>query len=181
MKLILLSIVSSLLLVGSSAELAEARQKFAAHQYKECVRTYRAALKKYPDRAAEISYNIGLCYLALDSTTKAAQYFQRAVSQDNAPVTSRAYTHIAVLLAREDKAPAALRTLKKALMLDPTNEEARYNYEILLRKQQADQPNPDKQPPPPNNNQPPAHPRPKREAGGIHGACRSGIAPDDGP
>lgn len=43
----------------------------------------------------------------------------------------------------------ALRKLKKALTLDPGNETARYNLELLLRNQQNQPPPPSPTPPPP--------------------------------
>lgn len=153
MRILLAGIFSSLLLIGSDGELSEARRQMAAQQYREALRHYRIALKQYPDQTAAISYNIGLCYLRLDSTKKAAQYFQRAISQDNDALSSEAYNHIAIGLAQDEKIPAALRNLKKALQLDPSNEAARRNYEILLRKQQPEQQNP--QPNNPNSPPPP--------------------------
>lgn len=163
MRIFFLGILTSVLMIGSSAELAEASQAYAQKNYRAAARTWRVALRKYPNFAPQINYNLGLCYLALDSNKLAMQCFQRAVSQEDAVTTSRAYTHQAVSLAANDKVPGALRLLRKALLLDPTNEAARYNYEVLMRKSGQDNPLPPKQnspnqPPPPNQDQ-----REKRE------------------
>ena len=139
MKVALAGIFSALLLIGSDGELSEARRRMDAQEYRDALRHYRIALKQYPDQTAAISYNMALCFLKLDSTKKATQYFQRAISQDNDALSSEAYNHIAISLAQDDKIPAALRNLKKALQLDPNNETARFNYEVLLRKQQPEE------------------------------------------
>jgi tetratricopeptide (TPR) repeat protein len=163
MRLLFIGLLSSVLMIGSSAELAEASRAYAEGNYRAAARTWKVALRKYPNYAPQINYNLGLCYQALDSSKLAMQCFQRAVSQEDAVTTSRAYTHQAVALAANDKVPGALRLLRKALLLAPANEAARYNYEVLMHKSGQDTPPPPKQnapnqPPPPDQN-----PREKRE------------------
>lgn len=159
MRLFLIGIFTSVLMVGSSAELAEASRAYQSGNYRAAARIWRTALAQYPNYAPQINYNLGLCYQALDSSKKAMQCFQRAISQEDPQTTSRAYTHQAVALATDDKVPGALRLLRKALLLDPNNEAARYNYEVLMRKNGQDQP-----PPPQNSpNQPPPPEQQKEE------------------
>jgi len=76
-----------------------------------------------------------------------------------AAIGSTARQQLAVLLTQQKQVAQALTLLKQALLLNPANATARYNYELLsqyLAKQQ-----PDASPAPPSLGPPPAAPTPR--------------------
>lgn len=134
--------------LGGDGWLNEARRLTEAEQWSEALRAYEQAMDEYPALTAQISLNIGLVYLAMDSVSPAKEAFYQCLMPLAPQAAARALNHLGILALAESRPREALSNFREALLYDPAYEPARYNYELLARRLRKDQP-------PPNPNQPP--------------------------
>jgi len=96
----------------------------------------------------EVFMNLGNAWLQKEDVANAASYYSRILRSDNKQMLSRALQQLGVISQSQDKSDEALANFKAALKADPTNEEARYNYELLKQivKDKQDKENEKKEP-----------------------------------
>lgn len=109
---------------------------FKNQKYAEAISAYKQSLEAYPKQAQQIRYNLGQSYLAADSLEDALSVFHQAAEGSDNVLRGMALNEIGILQARLSKSEEALNSFQKALLADPNNENARYNYELLARKTQ---------------------------------------------
>ena len=127
-------------LLSPPANLGDARKLFDDNLFAESVSSFNEALKNYPTKSPEIWFNIGQCWLALDSTQWALDAYGKATSRDYPTVSSYALNNAGVIAAsKNQKVEEAMEAFKEALRRDPDNEFARYNYELLKKKSEQQQ------------------------------------------
>lgn len=154
-----------LLLIGTGGDgiISQAIQAYDQEDFKNGITLFGDAMDRYPDKQVQLNYNIAQCYLQLDVKDSATYHFQMVLSSREPAIASRAANNIGVIQADALQLNFALNSFKEALILDPSNESARYNFE-LVRRQKQNQPPPDKNdPPPPETNQPPPPPPPMND------------------
>lgn len=134
------------LLLGAcnSAGPAAARA-YHAKQYPRAAAMYRDMINK-GDRTPPTLYNYGTSLLAADSLGSAAEALERAAETRDAEIRYRALFNLGLAhLKRGLAAPpqqasepldAALAAYKKVLLLRSGDEDAKWNYELALRKKQ---------------------------------------------
>ena len=163
------------LLIGGTGPASQASDKHTEGNYRGALELYKLALEKYPDQTWPIKYNMAQCYRALDSSNLAIRNYQHARSKLDAELNSLAHNNEGVLHTKGETRKLALEQFKEALKANPENEEARYNYELYVKRYN----NQNNEPPPPENedsdslnpgisdpqNQPP--PPPKLENGPV--------------
>jgi Ca-activated chloride channel family protein len=99
-----------------------------------------AALPRYQaaEREAgphpEIDFDRGNALLGAGRAAEATAAWKRATERGPAPLASRALQNTANALDGAGDRDGAIRALGEALQRDPTNEDARYNVEVLLRR-----------------------------------------------
>lgn len=108
------------------------------------------------DRAVRL--NLAHAYFLRRNNKKAFKNYQPLLTKTNARTASVVNLQLGVMAVPEDKL-RALGYFKKSLILNPTNQEARYNYE-LLKKYLILHPEENKQLLPPT---PPPQPKPNKE------------------
>lgn len=135
-----------LILGSSSGPLEEANALFEAKNYTAALTKYRSVLGTYPEQAHEIYFNMGQCYLAMDSVQKAMSSYYQALSADHEETSSLAYNQIGIIFARSKQYQKALSNFQKAMRMNPLHLDAAYNYELIRRIMEAEQEqNPDKE------------------------------------
>jgi Ca-activated chloride channel family protein len=99
-----------------------------------------AALPRYQaaEREAgphpEIDFDRGNALQEAGRTEEATAAWKKASERAAGPLASRALQNTASSLDQAGDREGAIRTLGEALRLDPGNEDARYNLEVLLRR-----------------------------------------------
>ncbi len=85
--------------------------------------------------------NLANAYFHKNDTLNAAKNYSKALESKDNRIKSIAYQQLGVILQQQNKMKEALTNFKAALLADPTNEDARYNYELLkkLMKEQQNQ------------------------------------------
>lgn len=127
---------------GGSAAAAKA---FHAKQYGRAAAGYRALIDQ-GDRSSPVLYNYGTSLLAADSLGAAAEALERAAETRDAEIRYRALFNLGLahlqrgLALPEQQASepldAALAAYKKVLLLRSGDPDAKWNYELALRKKQ---------------------------------------------
>ena len=82
----------------------------------------------------EVLLNLANAYFELNDTTAALQHYQQLTQSSNGKIKSLAQQQLGVTRNRQAKFEDALNHFKEAIKADPTNMDARYNYELLKRK-----------------------------------------------
>lgn len=147
-------------LFGGPSAPQQAKEKFDGQKFAEAAKLYESAIDKYPRQRATLEYNIAQSWLMQDSAGPAIAWYGRAAASKLQPYpASYAWNNTGVLLAsmqpNQGPAPAggnsgqagdplqqqidqlqrALEALKSSMRLLPENDIARYNYELLKRRQ----------------------------------------------
>jgi Ca-activated chloride channel family protein len=73
-------------------------------------------------------------YFQAHDTTYTANSYQPVTQSSNTKLRSIAHQQLGVLANQQNKYEEALANFKQALKADPTNEDARYNYEMVKKK-----------------------------------------------
>lgn len=132
--------ISLFILLGtSSGPLEEANALFEAKNYAAALTQYRSVLTTYPDQAHEIYFNIGQCYMAMDSVQQALTAYYQALSADHEQTSSLAYNQIGIIFAQGKQYQQALTNFQKAVRMNSLHLEAAYNYELIRRIMEAEQ------------------------------------------
>ena len=124
---------------------AAAAKAYHAKQYGRAAAGYRALIDK-GDRTAPTLYNYGTSLLAADSLAAAAEVLERAAETRDPEIRYRALFNLGLshlvrgLALPEQQAneplDAALAAYKKVLLLRSDDLDAKWNYELALRKKQ---------------------------------------------
>ncbi|UYZ60550.1 tetratricopeptide repeat protein [Hymenobacter latericus] len=124
-------------------------------------RDYAAAAAAYARARAlgahdeSVLLNLGHAYARLGRTTEARQAYGGLLQSASLEVRSVARQQLAVLAATEGNYPQATTLLRQALLDNPRNTAARYNYELLrLYHGRRNDPQLPPPPPPPAERQP---------------------------
>lgn len=153
-------------LFGPPSVPQQAKEKYDSEAFLESAALYSQALETYPGQRAALNFNIAQSYLRADSAHRALTFMSQAtgIGKVNPELASMAWNNIGGLhaAAPQQGAPGmpgqptqpqaaqgeedalspieqALEDFKNALRNNPENDLARYNYELLKRKQQQQQ------------------------------------------
>ena len=101
-----------------------------------------AALRHYDEAEAkagahpEIDYDRGNAAFRMGKLDDAAGHFRRAAEKAPAPLASRALQNLGNTLDAKGDRQGAIDAYVDALRTDPSNEDARYDLEVLLRRKE---------------------------------------------
>lgn len=111
-------------------------------EYENALNRYREAEISDPDNPA-VHYNIGDALYKLQDYEQADTEFKKAAASENKALSGAAYYNLGNTAFRRDKRDEAVEYYKKALKLNPSDADAKYNLEYLLyqpkNKQKQDQ------------------------------------------
>lgn len=115
---------------------SEAKKAFLANDYLVAATKYRYLIDSLGVKEDEVLMNLAHCYFNLNDTTNAMTSYQKLLTGPNSNKTlrSNAYQQLGVINNRQGKLEEALANFKEALKTDPTNEDARYDYEMVKKK-----------------------------------------------
>lgn len=117
--------------------------------YSEAEVSYRKAMEQNMNNPQAV-YNLGNALLMQQKDSAAVRMFEQAVEMEkNALRKSKSYHNIGVVCQNHKMFGEAIEAYKKALRLNPNDDETRYNLELCKRQQkqqnQSDKNNKDKQ------------------------------------
>lgn len=112
----------------------EAKNAFQRGEFKNAVAQYKTLVDSLGVKEDEVTMNLAHSYFQLNDTVNAKNSYSSLTTSPNAKIKSLANQQLGVLANREGKFEEALNYFRNALKTDPTNEEARYNYEMVKKK-----------------------------------------------
>lgn len=172
MKKIRYTIAAALLFISFSL-IAQKRPK--PKEVKRQIRKQNEIIKKQASSREPATYNLAQLYADIDSTEKAISLYHKILPAKNLKTGSKVNNQLGFYYQANGYIKEALSSFRSALELDPSNEVARFNYELLLKKLPPVNPeaeSPEKNPSDPkadpsqqgNNTQPdPNPPKPQKD------------------
>lgn len=91
----------------------------------------------------KIRLNLGHCYYQLKDYEGATRQYQSLLQVIDDQIATSSLTQMGVLMEQKSKHQQALEHFKKALIVNPNNEIARYNFELLKKRHPQQLPPPD--------------------------------------
>jgi len=142
-----------LLATGIGGYLATGYEKYQAKAYPEAVAAFDSLIKLMPTEADRLRFNMAQAHFWADSLAAANELFQQVAPRLKGPEKGYAYNNWGIMAAHQSKLDDAIERFKQALIADPTNEDARFNYELAVRQKQQQPPPPPPPPKPEQDNQ----------------------------
>jgi hypothetical protein len=138
MKLGLLILLALLVDPGKIGQVnslkSQAKEAYLKGDYKTAISKYRTLVDSLGVAEDEVKLNLAHAYFEAKDTAYTAMSYQPLTQSQNPKIRSVAHQQLGVLSNRANKYEEALASFKQALKADPTNEDARYNYEMVKKK-----------------------------------------------
>ncbi|MFC2125506.1 tetratricopeptide repeat protein [Bacteroidota bacterium] len=124
----------------------EAAKAYKEEAYDQAVNKYRTLIDSIGVDDDRVLLNLSNAYYRQKDTSNAIPYYQQLLNSDQNDIRSIAHQQMGVISNDQQKYDEALTYFKNAIKSDPSNEDARYNYELLkklMQEQQQQQQNQD--------------------------------------
>lgn len=113
---------------------AEAKKAYLAGDFKTAVQKYRYLVDSLQVKEDEVLLNLANAYFQLNDSTNALSKYQSLTQSPKPQLRSKAQQQLGVMTNRQGKFEEALNYFKESIKSDPSNNDARYNYELLKKK-----------------------------------------------
>lgn len=113
---------------------ADAKKAYLKNDFKTAIQKYRYLVDSLNVREDEVLLNLASAYYNLKDTTNALSQYQSLTASSKNLLRSKAQQQLGLIADQQGKQEEALSYFKEAIKSDITNEEARYNYELLKKK-----------------------------------------------
>ena len=113
---------------------SEAKKAYLAGDFKTAIEKYRYLVDSLHVQEDEVLLNLANSYFQLNDTTNAINQYQPLTQSTKNQLRSKAEQQLGVMANRKGKFEEALSHFKQAIKSDQTNEDARYNYELVKKK-----------------------------------------------
>lgn len=124
--------------VGKIAKANAAKEKaeeaFKNGDYEGVIKSYSYLLDSLHYVSPQAELNRAHAYFQLNDTINAFDSYRRVSEVSNAELKSTAMLQLGNLSEMQKENESALAFFKEAIKADPTNEKARFNYELLKKK-----------------------------------------------
>ena len=124
-------------------KIIEGNKLFVQEKYDEALNKYQDAQVQDPESPL-LKFNVGDAQYKKQKFEDAAKEFEASLNNDDVMMQSQGYYNIGNSLYRIGKLPESILAYKKALELNPDDEDAKYNLEFV-RKQLKDKSQPQQQ------------------------------------
>jgi tetratricopeptide (TPR) repeat protein len=91
-------------------------------------------LNEYSIEVPEIYLNLGHAYFNRRMADKAKFYYEKALEKSNSDIQSIAYNQLGFLANVQQNNEEALTLFREALLKNPQNNEARFNFELIQKQ-----------------------------------------------
>lgn len=131
---ILLLLPASWMQIGErNKAIEQAERYYAETKFEDAVRQHLLLISDFDLNSEEVRFNLALSYQNNGQEADAEKTYTDLISSSHPILPSFAANQVGVLQGREEKYEEALASFKTALLKNPGNEIARYNYELLSR------------------------------------------------
>ena len=127
-----LSDIDNIALINSLK--SEAKKAYQSGNYKVAAEKYRFLVDSLQVNEDGVMLNLANALFQANDTAHARPRYQALAQSSSPKMRSLSNLQLGVVANRAGKYEEALEYFKQALRADPTNEEARYNYEMVKKK-----------------------------------------------
>ena len=114
----------------------EAKQAYESGNYEKSAQTYSYLVDTLSIEDDNAVMNMANAYYQMEDKEKALASYQRLQDSEINEVRSQAYQQLGVLSKDPKTLQNALAYFKESIKSDPTNDDSRYNYELIKKKLQ---------------------------------------------
>lgn len=129
-----------LLLSKANKAKEKAEQAFAAQNYGTAIQQYKYLLDTLKIKDEKAKLNLGHAYMKKADYANALKTYEEASKGIQPKIQSIAFQQLGILQAEKGNKEEAITLFKNALRKDPTNQEARFNYELLVKNKEKEMP-----------------------------------------
>jgi Ca-activated chloride channel family protein len=142
MKLFLLVVLSMSLLTRVdpatvrkiNAAKSEAEEAFKSGNYQTAIQHYKYLVDSLGVQEEEVMLNLANSYYLAKDTANAFNTYQSVIDSEKSDIKSKAFQQLGIMANQQGRFEEALNFFKQAIKAEPTNNDARYNYEMLKKK-----------------------------------------------
>ncbi len=136
MKIVLLILFGFLISASAMNDARKANEAFRNGDFETAAQLYQAAIQQNPDDP-RLHFNLGNALSKMGMMEEAMQSFDnfKLLSEDSSE-RSKADYNAGNMLSESEMYDEAAKFFKNALMENPSDPDAKHNYELALRKQQ---------------------------------------------
>lgn len=110
-----------------------AEEAYKKGEFENAILSFRLLTDSLGITEDAIFLNLANSYFNQSDTTNAAQYYSKVLTSENPQLRSLAYQQMGVINKQQNKLDKALSDFKASLKSNPSNEDSRYNYELLKK------------------------------------------------
>ena len=117
-----------------NAAKSAAEDAFKSGDYSTAIRHYEYLVDSLGVTEDEVLINLANAYYLSKDTASAFSTYQMVTESPKAEIKSKANQQLGIMANKQGRAEEALSFFKQAIKAEPTNDDARYNYEMLKKK-----------------------------------------------
>lgn len=117
-----------------NATKSAAEKAFKSGDYAAAVFHYKTLVDSLGVNEDEVVLNLANAYYLAKDTTNALSHYQAVTASSKNVIRSKAHQQLGIMANQQGRAEEALNHFKQAIKAEPTNDDARYNYEMLKKK-----------------------------------------------
>lgn len=111
-----------------------ANQFYSQHNLPRALESYYALVYHYQLKEESVLLNMANCYFELGNIEASRKIYQTLSKSQTIKINAQANTQLGIIQALSGKKQIALRYFKIALIADPSHDVARYNFELITKK-----------------------------------------------
>lgn len=122
----------------------EATKAFQKQDYRLAATYYEGILRRSYVPDPEVRMNLAHCYFILRLNPQAQKHYEALSKSASEEMSSTATAQLGMIAFRQQDTLQALEKLKTSLLMNPLNDVARYNYELIRKSYHGSPPPPPK-------------------------------------
>jgi len=140
MKVLLLIVLALFITVDPAtvrrinAAKSAAEESFKNGDYKSAIQHYQFLVDSLGVSEDEVVLNLANSYYLAKDTANAFNTYQSVTESPKTDIKSKANQQLGIMANQQGRPEEALNYFKQAIKAEPTNDDARYNYEMLKKK-----------------------------------------------
>ena len=117
-----------------NAAKSAAEEAFKKGEYAAAIGHYKYLVDSLGVHEDEVLINLANAYYLAKDTAHAYSQYQAVTESPKTDIRSKALQQLGIMANQQGRAEEALNLFKQAIKAEPSNDDARYNYEMLKKK-----------------------------------------------
>jgi len=117
-----------------NAAKSAAESAYKSGDYTSAIRHYQFLVDSLGVNEDEVLLNLANAYYLAKDTANAFDHYQAVTLSSKPDIRSKAHQQLGIMANKQGRAEEALNLFKQAIKAEPSNDDARYNYEMLKKK-----------------------------------------------